>query len=103
MSKQSNEMIANKLIEKMNDRQSPFDIPGFAMPVNPTTGKSYRGMNALWLAMQGPRDPRLMTLRQASNKNGWKVEKGSKGTLINFLKTTDRVQLLDEQGKPQLN
>jgi antirestriction protein ArdC len=103
MSKQSNELIAARLIEKMNDRQSPFDLPGFAMPVNPTTGKSYRGMNALWLAMQGPRDPRWMTLRQASNKNGWKVEKGSKGTLINFLKTTDRVQLLDEQGKPQLN
>ncbi|PAW95090.1 hypothetical protein CKK33_16945 [Mucilaginibacter sp. MD40] len=103
MSQQSNQQIAARLVEKMNDRQSPFDLPGFAMPVNPTTGKAYRGMNALWLAMQGPRDPRWMTLKQASNKNGWKVQTGSKGTLISFLKTTDRVQLLDEQGKPQLN
>ncbi|WCT13318.1 ArdC-like ssDNA-binding domain-containing protein [Mucilaginibacter jinjuensis] len=103
MSQQSNQQIAARLIEKMNDRQSPFDLPGFAMPVNPTTGKAYRGMNALWLAMQGPRDPRWMTLKQASNKNGWKIQTGSKGTLISFLKTTDRVQLLDDQGKPQLN
>lgn len=103
MSELSNQQTAARLIEKMNDRQSPFDLPGFEMPVNPTTGKAYRGMNALWLAMQGPRDPRWMTLKQASNKNGWKVQTGSKGTLISFLKTSDRVQLLDEQGKPQLN
>ncbi|NHA02547.1 DUF1738 domain-containing protein [Mucilaginibacter sp. HC2] len=103
MSEQSNQQTAARLIEKMNDRQSPFDLPGFAMPVNPTTGKAYRGMNALWLAMQGPRDPRWMTLKQASNKNGWKVQTGSKGTLISFVKTTDRVQLLDDQGRTQLN
>lgn len=103
MSELSNQQTAARLVEKMNDRQSPFDLPGFEMPVNPTTGKAYRGMNALWLAMQGPRDPRWMTLKQASNKNGWKIQTGSKGTLISFLKTTDRVQLLDEQGKPQLN
>lgn len=103
MSQQSNQQTAARLVEKMNDRQSPFDLPGFAMPVNPTTGKAYRGMNALWLATQGPRDPRWMTLKQASNKNGWKVQTGSKGTLISFLKTTDPVQLLDDQGKPQLN
>jgi antirestriction protein ArdC len=60
-------------------------------------------MNALLLAMQDYSDPRWMTLRQASNKNGWKVEKGSRGTMISFLKTTDRVQVLDENGKPQLN
>ncbi|MBL4675541.1 MAG: DUF1738 domain-containing protein [Mucilaginibacter sp.] len=98
-----NQQIATKLIEKIGDQQSPFDQPGFLMPVNPTTGKSYRGMNALWLAMQDRSDPRWMTLRQASNRAGWKVAQGSKGTLISFLKTTDRVQLLDEQGRPQLN
>ncbi|OKS88807.1 ArdC-like ssDNA-binding domain-containing protein [Mucilaginibacter polytrichastri] len=103
MSKQSNQQIADRLIEKMNDRQSPFDLPGTAMPVNPTTGKAYRGMNAIWLAMQDQQDPRWMTLKQASNKNGWKVQTGSKGTLISFLKTTDRVQLLNEDGRPQLN
>jgi len=103
MSKQSNQMIAALLVDKIGQQRSPFDRVGFQMPVNPTTGKAYRGMNALLLAMQDRQDPRWMTLRQASNKNGWKVEKGSRGTLISFLKTTDRVTLLDEQGNPQLN
>lgn len=103
MSKQSNEMIAALLVEKIGLQQSPYDRVGFQMPLNPTTGKAYRGMNALFLAMQDRQDPRWMTLKQASNKNGWKIEKGSKGTLISFLKTTDRVQLLDEQGNVQRN
>lgn len=103
MSKQSNELIASLLVEKIGLQQSPYDRVGFQMPLNPTTGKAYRGMNALFLAMQDRQDPRWMTLKQASNKNGWKIEKGSKGTLISFLKTTDRVQLLDEQGNVQRN
>lgn len=98
-----NQQIAGRLAERITNGESPFDLPGFKMPVNPTTGKSYRGMNALWLAMQDRTDPRWMTLRQASNRAGWKVAQGSKGTLISFLKTTDRVQLLDENGRPQLN
>src|ERR1700761_4558237 len=102
MSKQINERIAAELAARIQSGDSPFDRAG-RMPVNPTTGKPYRGMNALWLAMQDRADPRWMTLKQASNKQGWKVEKGSKGTLISFLKTTDRVQLLDENGRPQLN
>jgi antirestriction protein ArdC len=103
MNPKNNEMIAGRLAELMEQQWSPFDRPGLPMPVNPTTGKAYRGMNALWLAMQDRQDPRWMTLRQASNLNQWKIKKESKGTLISFLKTTDRVQLLDENGRPQLN
>lgn len=103
MSQKTNETIAGRLAERLTNGESPFDEPGMRMPVNPTTGKAYRGMNALWLAMQDRNDPRWMTLKQASNRQGWKVEKGSTGTLISFLKTTDRVQLLDENGRPQLN
>jgi antirestriction protein ArdC len=98
-----NEMIAGKLAEQIQLGTSPFDVPGFKMPVNPTTGKSYRGVNALWLAMQERNDPRWMTLRQASNANGWKIETGSKGTLISFLKTQDRVQMINDDGTPKLN
>lgn len=103
MNPKTNELIAAELAEHIRTGDSPFDEPGFNMPVNPTTGKAYRGMNALWLAMQGRQDPRWMTLKQASNKNGWKIATGSKGTLISFMKTTDRVTLLDENGRPQLN
>jgi antirestriction protein ArdC len=103
MSKKTmNEAVAQQLIEQLQAGTSPFQAPGFRMPVNPTTGKPYRAMTALALALQDKADPRWMTLRQASN-NKWKVEKGSKGTLINFLKTQDRVQLLDESGERKLN
>lgn len=103
MSQQTNQQIADQLIAKINTGESPFQVPGMRMPLNPLTGKAYRGMNALWLAMQDRTDPRWMTLKQASNRQGLKIATGSKGTLISFLKTTDRVQLLDDKGNPQLN
>ena len=57
MSKKLYEQIAEKLIEKLKEGTSPFQQPwsndqGFVLPYNPTTGKNYRGMNSLWLAMQ---------------------------------------------------
>jgi antirestriction protein ArdC len=103
MSKTTNEAVAARLAAQLEAGTSPFhQKTPFNLPVNPVTGKSYRGMTALLLGLQDRNDPRWMTLRQASN-NKWKVEKGSKGTLINFLKTTDRVQLLEENGDKKLN
>jgi antirestriction protein ArdC len=107
MSKQQalHEQIAEKLIKALEDGTSPFQKPwtddhtaGYITPMNPTTGKNYRGMNALWLAMQEREDPRWMTLKQASF-NKWTVEKGSKATLINFVKTTDLVPVTDAKGE----
>lgn len=97
-----NEAVAQMLIDQLEAGTSPFQQAGFKMPVNPTTGKNYRGMTALQLALMDKADPRWMTLRQASNVK-WKVEKGSKGTLINFAKTQDRVRLLDDEGNVKLN
>jgi len=102
------EQIAEKLIAELKAGTSPFQKPwtndnsaGYFTPLNPTTGKNYRGMNALWLAMQGREDPRWMTLKQASF-NHWTVEKGAKATLINFVKQTDIRPVLDEKGEPKL-
>lgn len=102
------EQIAEKLIAALEAGTSPFQKPwtddysaGYITPLNPTTGKNYRGMNALWLAMQDRQDPRWMTLKQASFKN-WTVEKGSKATLINFVKTTDLVPVTNEKGEKVL-
>jgi antirestriction protein ArdC len=57
------------------------------MPMNPTTGKPYRGGNALHLMVTGMRnsfeDPRWITYRQAQ-ENSWQVRKGEKGTQIEF-------------------
>jgi antirestriction protein ArdC len=97
------EQIAEKLIAALQEGTSPFQKPwsddnsaGYVTPLNPTTGKNYRGMNALWLAMQGHDDPRWMTLKQASF-NKWSVEKGAKATMINFVKMTDIRPVLDEK------
>jgi len=102
------EQIAEKLIAALQEGTSPFQKPwsddnsaGYVTPLNPTTGKNYRGMNALWLAMQGHDDPRWMTLKQASF-NKWSVEKGAKATMINFVKTMDIRPVLDEKGEPVL-
>lgn len=102
------EQIAEKLIAALQEGTSPFQKPwsddnsaGYVTPLNPTTGKNYRGMNALWLAMQGHDDPRWMTLKQASF-NKWSVEKGAKATMINFVKMTDIRPVLDEKGEPVL-
>ena len=102
------EQIAEKLVAALEAGTSPFQKPwtddnssGYVTPMNPTTGKNYRGMNALWLAMQDKQDPRWMTLKQASFNN-WSVEKGAKATLINFVKTTDLVPVTNEKGEKVL-
>ncbi|NQX54480.1 DUF1738 domain-containing protein [Pedobacter panaciterrae] len=99
------EQIAEKLIAELKAGTSPFqkawiddNNPGFSIPLNPTTGKNYRGLNALWLGMQPFSDPRWLTLRQA-NINKWQVQKGAKATLINFVQHTDKKAVLDENGK----
>jgi antirestriction protein ArdC len=55
--------------------------------MNPTTGKTYRGGNAIHLMAtglsRGYGDPRWMTYRQAAGL-AWQVRKGEKGTQIEF-------------------
>jgi len=99
------EQIAAKLIAELEAGTSPFQKPwtdsaepAFTIPVNPTTNKNYRGLNSLWLAMQGHTDPRWMTLKQASYA-GYTVEKGAKATLINFVKTHNIEAVRDSKGE----
>jgi len=98
------QQVAERLIEQLEKGTSPFQRPwnedtSVEMPYNPTTEKKYRGMNSLWLSMQGYADPRWMTFKQAQAK-GWSVEKGAKGILINYVKTHGTVKLKDENGRP---
>jgi antirestriction protein ArdC len=99
------EQIAEKLIAELEAGTSPFQKPwtdsgepAFTIPINPTTGKNYRGLNSLWLAMQGHTDPRWMTLKQASYA-GYTVEKGARATLINFVKTHNIEAVRDSKGE----
>jgi antirestriction protein ArdC len=67
--------------------QKPWQAGAFEMPLNPTSGKPYRGGNAIQLMLSGMRsgyeDPRWITYRQAQEK-GWQVRRGEKGTQIEF-------------------
>jgi antirestriction protein ArdC len=67
--------------------QKPWQAGAYEMPMNPTSGKPYRGGNALQLMVtamrQGFDDPRWLTYRQAQ-ENEWQVRKGEKGTQIEF-------------------
>ena len=69
--------------------QKPWEARGnsLGMPMNPTTGKAYRGGNAIHLIAtalrRGYDDSRWMTYKQAA-ENGWQVRKGEKGTQIEF-------------------
>lgn len=85
--------------------QKPFDStnPAFLLPVNPTTGKNYRGGNTLQLLVtaeeKGFIDPRWATFKQAQDRD-WQVRKGEKGTSIEYWKFSEEVTKKDESGKP---
>lgn len=58
-------------------------------PFNASSGKSYRGVNQLITLMQGRKDPRWVTFKQAQAM-GLSVRKGEKGTRIIKLVEVDR-------------
>ncbi|WP_407238167.1 ArdC-like ssDNA-binding domain-containing protein [Escherichia coli] len=82
--------------------QKPWQPGELRLPYNPTTGKEYRGMNSLWLHMQGHSDPRWMTYNQAAAE-GSQVHKGSKGTHIVYWKFSEERKATDEQGRPVID
>jgi antirestriction protein ArdC len=91
------EEITNQIIAALEDGTAPWQKPWQAgvleMPFNPTSGKTYRGGNAIHLMLvsssKGYDDPRWLTYRQAQ-ENGWQVHKGEKGTHIEFWQFPER-------------
>ena len=83
--------ITNDIIAALEKGVAPWQKPwqsgAFEMPLNPTSGKPYRGGNAIHLMVssmrKGYEDPRWVTYRQA-RENGWQVRKGERGTQIEF-------------------
>ena len=98
--------VAARLIEQLQQGTAPWQKPWRPgerqEPMNPTTGKSYRGMNSLWLESQGRGDPRWMTYKQAA-AIGAQVRKGEKGTLVEYWKFRDQIPMTDDQGRPVLD
>ncbi|MGZ8884910.1 MAG: zincin-like metallopeptidase domain-containing protein, partial [Halobacteriota archaeon] len=102
------EVIAEKLIEQIKQGTAPWQRPwqpgepGAFTPMNPTTGKRYRGINAIQLMSEGRTDQRWMTYKQAEAVGG-QVRQGEKGTPIQYWKFAEEQPLTDEFGKPRFN
>jgi antirestriction protein ArdC len=85
--------VTDRIISMLENGVAPWQKPwnpadaSLDMPKNPTTGKAYRGGNAIHLMAtglsRGYGDPRWMTYRQAAEV-AWQVRKGEKGTQIEF-------------------
>ncbi|HDV3697354.1 TPA: DUF1738 domain-containing protein [Escherichia coli] len=103
------EQVAERLIEQLKAGTAPWQkpwepgMPGSFIPLNPTTGKRYKGINAIQLMAQGHADPRWMTYKQAAAA-GAQVRRGEKGTPIQYWKFSEEQTKIDEQtGKPVLD
>ena len=81
--------VTDSIIKMLEEGVAPWQTPweSAGMPPNPTSGREYRGGNAIHLMAigmtKGYDDPRWMTYKQAS-ENGWQVRQGEKGTHIEF-------------------
>src|ERR1043166_1269688 len=99
------ERVAENLIEQLKQGTAPWQKPwepgdpGLFLPINPTTGKRYRGMNVIQLMSQGRTDTRWMTYKQAAAA-GWQVRGGEKGTSIQFWKFSEEQTKTEENGEP---
>jgi len=102
------ETVAENLIEQLRAGTAPWQRPwdpgepGGFLPVNPTTGKRYKGINAIYLMSQRRTDNRWMTYKQATAA-GAQVRKGEKGTPVQYWKFSEEQEKRDEHGKPVLD
>lgn len=85
--------VTDSIVRMLENGVAPWQKswePGansLGFPMNPTSGRPYRGGNAIHLMAtalrKGYEDPRWMTYKQASEE-GWQVQRGEKGTQIEF-------------------
>lgn len=100
--------LVKKLCEAMENGTAPWQktwTDGDA-PFNAVSGRSYRGINTINLALQSQalghaNDPRWLTFDQAKEK-GWHVKQGEKGTHVEFYKFDEKPKF-DEFGAPVLD
>lgn len=99
--------VSEKIIEAIEEGTAPWmkpwkgeDLYGF-MPHNGATGNAYKGINAVNLmivaSIKEYEDPRWLTFNQAKDLDA-QVKKGEKGTLIQYWKHSDTVDVLDDKG-----
>jgi putative DNA primase/helicase len=97
-------IVAEKLIGQLEQGTAPWQKPwepGADLPMNPVSGKRYRGINALHLMSEARNDPRWLTYKQAQALDA-QVRGGEKGTTIQYWKFTEE-RPLERDGKPVLD
>ncbi len=102
--------VSESIIRQLEEGTAPWLRPWQTgeryLPFNPTTGNAYKGINAIWLLSiteaRSYGDTRWMTYKQASRLDA-QVNKGEKGTMIQFWKWHDEILKRDEDGKPVLD
>src|SRR5262245_3705350 len=99
------EVVAERLIEQLKAGTAPWQMPWqpgepySGLPMNPNTGKRYKGINTIHLMAQGRSDARWMTYSQAAAA-GAQVRKGEKGTPVQYWKFSEEQDKLGGNGKP---
>ncbi len=104
------EQVAAGIVKQLREGTAPWVKPWQPgerfMPYNPTSGNDYRGMNAVWLLSQaeakGYGDARWMTYKQAAAQDA-QVQKGEKGTVVQYWKWEGDEPVRDARGKPVLD
>ena len=88
------EELAKQFMDALSKNQMPWTACWRQLrPMNATTGKPYRGVNAFmlsWIAEgKGYKDPRWCTYKQAEER-GWQVRKGEKASPVEYWAYYDR-------------
>lgn len=100
--KEWRENVSVRILESLSNGTAPWLTPWKSkdgLPINATTEKPYKGVNAVCLLMEtliSGGDPRFLTFKQTLAKK-WKVKKGAKG--IPILKMVN----LSKSPKPPVN
>lgn len=88
------ETVAERLIAQLEAGTAPWQKPWRAgepaglLPLNPTTGKRYKGINVIQLMSRGHADPRWLTYKQAEAL-GARVRDGQAGVSIQYWKFSE--------------
>ncbi|MGD9824236.1 ArdC-like ssDNA-binding domain-containing protein [Desulfobacter sp.] len=99
--------FSKRVLEAIEKGDAPWQKPWkegrlLELPKNFTTGRNYKGVNLINLAMSGYNDPRWMTFNQAKEMDCF-VRKGQKASTGFFYSPTRLEKELDDKGKPVLD
>nr|WP_228720426.1 zincin-like metallopeptidase domain-containing protein [Zophobihabitans entericus] len=104
------DIVAEKIIQQLKEGAAPWQKPWTpgqnTLPMNPISGKRYKGINTLNLmtesSIKGYSDPRWLTYKQAASL-GAQVRYGEQATAVQYWKFTELREQLDKDGKPVLD